>query len=171
MMDNEHTGLLVHEADAKLFRTWFKEMCRLQGIKVIYRTIKAGVTDKYDDYGELDDLTENPTEQWVIFEEYPSQRTMQKLGWNTEALETCPILHVPYDLPNLERGCMFIIQSGVDSNVGRVFKVLEFKNDAMYPYALAVKLGPVIASDFDRTKMDHSDNDFSVFKDIDSDAD
>lgn len=170
-MDNGHTGLLTHERDAKLFRKWFDEMCHLQGIKVIYRRVDDELYDKYSDYGEIKEETGKPIEVWVMFEEYPKQKTMRKLGWNTEALDSCPIMHVPYDLPDLQRGCVFVIQSGVDSSEVRLFKVLELENDAIYPYAMACKLGPILKSDFDRSKLDHTNNNFSVFKDIESDLD
>ena len=166
-MDNEHTGLLIHKSDVELHRGWFEEMCRLIGIQTIYKPPVDG--KDYSLYGELNPDLQNAQLVWCIFEEHASQRTMRALGWNTEALESCPVIHVPYGLEGLQAGAVFIVQSGVDSNVGRVFKVLELANEAVYPASVACKLGPVLRSNFQEEDLDHDDNDFSVLRDIDSD--
>lgn len=54
------------------------------------------------------------------------------------------IIHVPYDLKDLQAGCLFIIPSGLDNTEGRVFRVLRMQNIAVYPACITCELGPVL---------------------------
>lgn len=167
-MEELDTGLLLNKEDIQLHRMWFTEFVSLHGIKVIFK--KPVSTKHYDRYAELHDQVVTEGEiVGCIFEEHPAERSMRKLGWNSEDQKGNPVIHVPYDLQGLERGALFIIPSGLDNSQGRVFKVLEVSNIAIYPASIACLIGPVLESEFDPQKLDHSDKDFTVLKDIDSD--
>lgn len=83
-MDNIETGygLLLHEEDIKLQREYFIEMTKLIGINVIYRAPRP---DKHwTRYSEIDSNYYEPELVGCIFNEHPNQKTMKKLGWNSE---------------------------------------------------------------------------------------
>ena len=174
-MDNSgvDTGKLLIPENIKHHRHWFKEMAKLLGINVIYKppleaNQQQGILGKtYDGYGEL--IAEYGEGSLIscIFDEHPVQKTMQKLGWNSELMENNSVIHVPYDLPNIQRGAIFIIPSGLDGKEGRVYRVLDLSTICIYPASIACLIGPIWSSDFDESKLDHSDNDFSLLTDGD----
>lgn len=143
-MENKDTGILLNAKDIKLHRKWFDQMVKLLGIMVLYREPKLG--KHWDMYGELDTFYEPPRPVGCIFEEHPDQKTMKKLGWNAERQESTSLIHVPYDLPGLQAGALFIVPSALDKTEGRVFKVLDMRVGAVYPSEITCELGPVLAN-------------------------
>ena len=158
-MDRGDTGLLLNP-NAKLYRGWFKEMTKLIGIKVIYRACKPNM--HYDGYGELDSYYEKGEVEGCIFEEHPSQVTVKKLGWVNEVDTNSSIIHVRYDLENLQVGSLFIVPSGIDNAVGRVYRVIRMSTIMLYPASIACELAPEYQSNFDRSQLDHHDNNFNL---------
>lgn len=151
-MENRDTGYLLNKDDITLFRGYFQEMVEMLGIQVLYRTLRES-SKNYDLHGELDALYNPPITVGCLFEEHTDQKTMKKLGWNVERDTTTPVIHVPYDTPGLESGCLFIIPSGLDHARGRVFKVIDMHNSAVYPASIACVLGPVLESTFERSQV------------------
>ena len=147
-MKNSDTGILLNDHNIKLHRQWFKQMTQLVGLNVIYQAPKdTGSNVKtYNRYGELDPEYEDGITVGCIFDEHPTQKTMRKLGWNAEMAETSVVIHVPYDLPNLQAGARFTIPSGIDSAEPRVFRVLRMSNIAVYPASISCELGPVLVN-------------------------
>lgn len=126
--------------DITLHRQYFKEMCKLLGIKVIYKSLKDG--KKWTNYGEVDANYNPPQLVGCIFNEHPDQRTLKKMGWVSELQENASIIHVPYDLPRLEVGCLFIIPSGLDDGKGRLFRCTKLSNIMVYPASVACEIVP-----------------------------
>ena len=158
-------GLLL-TPDIKLHRKWFKEFTRLNGINVIY---KAPVEDKqYLQPGEIFTHYLSPQVVGCIFEEHPNQQTTRKLGWVAELQENASIIHVPYDLENLQKGAQFIVPSGIDGSVGRVFKVVRMSNIMMYPASIACEIVPEYKDEFDASQMNHETNNFNLLKEEDN---
>ena len=160
-MENKDTGLLLNKEDIQLHRNWFKEMVSLLGIQVIYRSPRDS-SKHYDGYGELFSFYNDPEVVGCIFDEHPTQKTMRKLGWDTEQMENLSVIHVPYDLPGLQVGALFIIPSGLDNAEGRVFKVITMSNIAVYPASVACEIGPVIENKFEPSQFDYSHNTFNL---------
>lgn len=152
-MENKDTGLLLNDKNIKLNRFYFKQTVRLIGINVLYRALKPNYK-QYDLHGELDAIYEMPVPVGCIYNEHTDQKTMKKLGWNAEREETTPVIHVPYDLPGLQAGCLFIIPSGLDNTQGRVFKVLDLSYIPVYPASIACKLGPVLENEFAHSQVE-----------------
>ena len=70
------------------------------GIKVFYR---APMPNKhYTNYTEIDGSYYEPIEVGCIFDEHPTQQTLKKMGWVSELQDSASIIHVPYDLPNIQ---------------------------------------------------------------------
>lgn len=140
--ENEKTGILLNDKNIKLHRQYFNQMCKLIGINVIYRS-PIETSKHYNGYGELDTYFNSPQVVSCIWDEHPTNKTMRKLGWNVELNDTTSLIHVPYDLKGLETGAIFIIPSGIDGSIGRVFKVLRLISIAVYPASITCELGPV----------------------------
>lgn len=56
--------------------------------------------------------------------------------------ENSSIIHVPYDLENLQVGCLFIVPSGLDNAKGRIFRVISMQNTMIYPASIACEIAP-----------------------------
>lgn len=138
-MEEQKYGILLNQ-DIKLYRIWFKQMCHLQGIKVIYRAPKQGKT--YTSFTEISSNYQQPEVVGCIFEEHPTQKTMKKLGWDSELQTEESIISVPYDLHDIQVGALFIIPSGLDNTKGRLFRVTELSVGIVYPASITCKLVP-----------------------------
>jgi hypothetical protein len=154
-------GTLLN-ADIKLHRQWFKEFVRLHGINVIYRAVKEG--KKYTNYAELDTNFESPLLEGCIFDEHPTQQTLKKMGWMSELQESSSIIHVRYDLPGIQQGCLFIIPSGLDNAKGRLFRVVKLTNGIVYPATITCEIVPEYESTFDESSHNHDYSSFNLLE-------
>lgn len=130
-------GLLINK-DIKLHRTWFKQMTALHGIICKYR---APLQNKeYDMYADLNSSYKPEISVGCLFEEHPDQRSLKKAGWVAELQEGSSIIHVPYDLPDLQVGALFEVPSGLDNGKGRLFRVISMSNIMVYPASISCEL-------------------------------
>lgn len=145
MQENKY-GKLLHP-EIKIYRQYFREMCKLIGIYVLYRAPKD---DKhYTTYGELDAHYEEPKLIGCIFDEHPTQQTLRKIGWMSELDSNSSIIHVDYDLEGLQQGALFIIPSGLDDGKGRLFRVVRLTNSIVYPASITCEIVPEYINKFD----------------------
>ena len=160
-MEQKDTGILLNATNIKLHRQYFKEMCKLIGINVIYRAPRK---DKHwNIHGELNSFYYEPVVVSCIFDEYPTQYTMKKLGWNAEQQTSTSLIHVPYDLKDLQSGALFIIPSAIDRAKGRVFRVIRMSTIAIYPASVTCEIAPVYENDFEPAQLHNfADNDFTL---------
>lgn len=163
MIESQKYGLLL-QPSIKLYRQYFKELCRLQGIYVLYR---YPVQDKhYTTYAEIESNFAKPLLIGCIFDQHPTQYTTKKLGWVSELQENASIIHVDYDLPNLQVGCLFIIPSGLDDGKGRLFKVTRMSNIMVYPSSISCEIVPEYEDTVQpATINDFTDTSFNVLQD------
>ena len=136
--DNKYGMLLTPEI--KLHRKYFLEMAKLLGIQLIYRAPLPGKT--FDEHGDLNANYYPGQVVFGIFQDHPDQKTLKKMGWVAELQENSSIIHVPYDLLNLQVGALFIIPSGLDKAEGRVFRVISMQNIMVYPASIACEIAP-----------------------------
>ena len=162
-MEQKDIGVLLREKNIKLQRHYFNEMVKLIGIQVIYRAPIEG--KRWDDWGELDSAFQPPELVGCIFEEHPTQRSLKKRGWVAELQENASLIDVPYDLKDLQVGALFIIPSGLDNSKGRVFRVTRMENIAVYPSSITCEIAPVYESTFDRSQLQHKDNNMNLLAD------
>jgi hypothetical protein len=130
-------GLLISK-DIKLHRTWFKQMTALHGINCKYKAPSANKT--YDDYADLQTGYQPEILVGCLFEEHPDQKSLKKAGWVAELQENSSIIHVPYDLPDLQVGALFEVPSGLDNGKGRVFRVISMSNIMIYPASISCEI-------------------------------
>ena len=159
-MENKDVGLLLNDKNIKIHRNAFIEMTKLLGIQVLYRAPRENKT--WDLNGELDTFFYEPIKVGCIFEENVDQKTMKKNGWVSELQDTSSFISVPYDLDKLQVGALFIIPSGLDNGVGRVFRVISLQTIPVYPASITCEIAPVYKSKFDRGQFQHTDNDFNL---------
>ena len=138
MSDNRTDyGLLIGK-DIKLHRMWFKQMTALHGINCKYRAPLPNKT--YDINADLQTSYGQPILVGCIFDEHPSQKSLKKAGWVAELQEGASIIHVPYDLPNLQVGALFDVPSGLDNGACRTFRVISLTNIMVYPASIACEI-------------------------------
>lgn len=160
-MENNKFGTLITK-DIKLHRKWFVEMCNLIGIKVVYRAPKP---DKhYTLYTEIESNYEKPQVVGCIFEEHPQQDTLKKLGWLSELQQDASIIHVPYDLDNLQQGALFIIPSGLDCAEGRLFRVSRLSNIMIYPASISCEIVPEYENTFTNAQYEFKRTNYRLLK-------
>ena len=153
-------GILL-TPDIKLQRRYFKELTRLKGVNCIYKApIKSD--KQYTLRGEVITDFQPPVLVGCIFEEYPSQRTTKKLGWNSEQMENASIISVPYDLKDLQIGALFVVPSAYDNTKGRVFRVKELSAVMIYPASITCMLVPEYDNNYDRSQLNHSKDNFNL---------
>jgi len=152
MEDTNQYGILL-TSDIKLHRKYFEEMCKLLGIKCIYRAPRP---DKhYTTYTEIESNYFEPILTSCIFEEHPTQQSLKKMGWISELQDSSSIIHVIYDLPYIQQGSLFILPSGLDSTRGRLFRVTKLMNSIVYPASITCELVPEYENDFSKSSYDH----------------
>lgn len=161
---NEKYGKLL-TSDIKIFRNYFNEMVRLLGIQVVYYAPRP---DKhYTNYTELKENFQPPEVIGVIFEDHPNQKSMRKMGWVSELQEEASLIHVPYDLHDVQRGALFAIPSGLDKATGRLFRVEELQNGIVYPASITCLIVPEYENTLPSSKIDVTHTDFNLLADVD----
>ena len=146
-------GLLLNN-DIKLHRGYFDEMIRLLGIQVIYR---APLPDKhYTTYTEIESNYAEPILVGCIFDEHPTQQTLKKMGWVAELQQNSSFIHVPYDLPDLQQGALFIVPSGIDNAKGRLFRVVSMSTSMVYPASITCEIVP----EYENTYVPETNDDY-----------
>ena len=162
-LENKY-GLLINQ-DIKLQRHYFKEMCRLIGINVIYRSPKS---DKhYTTYAEIKSNYNDPIIIGCIFDEHPTQQTLKKMGWVSELQENASIIHVPYDTPDLQQGSLFIIPSGIDNSRGRLFRLTKLSNIMIYPASMSCEIVPEYENTYQESQNNFKESSFNLLREED----
>ena len=86
------------------------------------------------------------------------------MGWVSELQESSSIIHVRYDLPGIQQGCLFIIPSGLDNAKGRLFRVVKLTNGIVYPATITCELVPEYESTFDESSHNHDYSSFNLLE-------
>lgn len=166
MLDNKY-GLLLNEQNIKLHRQYFKEMCKLIGINVLYYAPRP---DKHwTNYAEISTNFYKPILTSCIFDDHPNQWTMKKLGWSSELQENASLISVPYDLPEIQVGAMFIVPSGIDKSEGRVFRVVKMSSTMIYPASITCELVPEYEDTFSSSEYNYEHSSFNLLNDEEED--
>lgn len=157
--DYNKYGILLSPS-IKLHRRYFEEMTQLLGIQVFYRAPKPGKT--YTTYTEIVSSYFDPIQVGVIFDEHPTQQTLKKMGWVSELQDNASIIHVPYDLPQLQQGALFFIPSGLDNAPARLFRVTKLTNGIVYPASISCEIVPEFENEFELDHFDFTQTSFNV---------
>ena len=166
-MEDKDYGLLLRPSDIKLQRTYFKQMTSLLGVNVVYRAPRP---DKhYTVYTEIDSNYMAPEIVGCICEEHPEQQTLKKLGWMAELQEDASIIHVPYDLHDIQQGALFILPSAIDNAKGRLFRVVKLSTIMIYPASISCMIVPEYEDTFAINQFEHKHTNFNLLSDEEDD--
>lgn len=159
-MNTENKYGILLTPDIKLHRMYFKEMVKLHGINVIYRSLKQG--KKWTTYGEIDANYKSPILVSCIFNEHPDQQTLKKIGWVSELQSSSSLIHIPYDTPGIEVGCLFIVPSGIDDGKGRLFRCVSLSNIMVYPASITCEIVPEYENTYENSLDNFNDSSFNL---------
>ena len=153
--------------DALIYRNFFKEQAKLLGIQVQYQ---YPIEMEFTTHGQEDPKGySEPISLNVIFDQSPRLKTLKKLGWVSEDKSDKPyIIQVPYDTPNLQKGCLVTLPSPFSGS--RVFKITEITVDQILPDSWYCKIAPKFEEMNSLKPEDYKDQSFSFLK-VDQDAD
>ena len=84
------------------------------------------------------------------------------MGWVSELSENSSIIHVPYDLDNLQQGSLFIVPSGIDNAKGRLFRVVNITNIMTYPASIACEIVPEYENTFEKSQHEFEHSSFNL---------
>ena len=167
MSDEQRYGTLL-TPDLKIYRTFFDELVKLQGIKVVYWAPRKD--KEYTIHGEIKSNYQEPEVIGCLFQEYPDQKSMRKKGWVVELEEGSSLISVPYDLHDLQRGALFAVPSGIDNSTGRLFRVTQLLNTMIYPSSITCEIVPEYEDTLPESKMDRQYQDFNLLAQEDPDV-
>lgn len=160
MSQPNNYGVLLNEKNIKLQRNWFIEMCKLIGVKVIYRACRPN--KHWTTYAEIDSNYFEPKLIECIFNEFPDQQTMKKLGWVSELSTNASIISVPYDTPDIQVGSLFIVPSAIDNAQGRLFRVNRMSTIMIYPASVTCELVPEYEDEFKPSNYSYKSTSFNL---------
>lgn len=159
---NSPYGLLLNQQDILLQRSYFNELVMLLGVQVKHQAPKSNKT--YTTYAEIDSNYCPPVTVGCIFTEHIDQRTMKKLGWNSELTTEASVISVPYDLEGLQQGSLFHIPSAFDNTPDRIFRVVEISSIMIYPASLTCRIVPEYNNTFSNNLLDHNRTSFNLLR-------
>lgn len=139
----------IIQNDAKIFRYYADEALDMYGIVSQYYQCKPGKS--FTTLGELKSCYYDPIRTKVIFDQAPQVRTLKKLGWVTELDSQQPIIHVKYDLPGLEVGCLFNIKDPLAVSSGRMFRVTKMSVGILYPATVTCQVVAIVGDSVEET--------------------
>lgn len=134
-------GLLTKQ-DSTIFRNFFKEMAMLRGIQVIYQ---YPIDMEFSLHAEENPKGfSEPIPMDIIFEENPKMAALRKYGWVSEVPEDKPyVATLPYDAPNLSKGCRISIKPPAPLMKERTFVINEISANLEFPDSWVCKIAPV----------------------------
>ena len=138
------------KADSLIMRKYFQEALRLYGIDCNYYSIKEG-TKSQNVNGEFSAEYNDPIPSQLIFDQVPTVTTLKKLGWVTEADKSAPLIHVNFDLPNIEVGCLFTIEDPLRPGKGRLFRITKLSVGIIYPMCVTAQVVAVLGDEPEKT--------------------
>lgn len=159
LSDEQRYGKLL-TPDMKIYRRYFEELVKLQGIQVVYWAPRKD--KEYTIHGEVFSNYQEPEVVGCLFEEYPDQKSMRKKGWVVELQEGSSLISVPYDLHDIQVGALFAVPSGIDNSQGRLFKVTQLLNIMVYPSSVTCEIVPEYEDTLPESKADQHYQDFNL---------
>lgn len=150
----------IIQNDAKIFKYYADEALDLYGIPCQYFQCKPGKS--FTTLGEMKSCYYDAVWTKVIFDQAPNVKTLRKLGWVTELDEQQPIVHVKFDLPGIEIGCLFNIKDPLRVDKGRMFRITKMSVGILYPATLTCQLAAIVGDDIEETTNPYDGNE-SIF--------
>lgn len=128
--------------DIELFRKRYDEALLMQGVPCQYQY--PNVVGYNTDGEPIVDTFSEPVDTHVFFDGNPKVTTFKRLGWVVENSKDLPFLiHCSFNLPKLQRNCLFRISGQYSMVPERVFRVTELTYDLQAPDHIVCQIVPV----------------------------
>ena len=154
-MGSSDYGLLINPP-ISLQRKNFQECCKLLGVNVMYSFPLSA--DKYSLQGEIETSYSYPEKVSCIFSNTLDQKTSKLLGWDAELQEEASVIHLPYDLHDLQIGCIVEVPSAFDNTPSRKFRIVEMSAIPIYPASIACKIIPEYTTVVEKSDIEQFNN-------------
>ena len=128
--------------DIKLMRARYDEALDMQGIPCKYQYPNIPDTNAQgesviDSYSEMVDTH-------IFFDGNPKVKTYKRFGWVVENNQDLPFLvHCSFNLPFLQRDCLFHMSGQYTGMPDRVFRITELTCDLQAPDHMVAQVIPV----------------------------
>lgn len=128
--------------DIVLFRKRYDEALKLQGIPCKYQ---YPILPDSNTQGEANvDFYSPEIDAQIFFDGSPKVKTFKRYGWVVENSQDLPFLiHCSWNLPNMQKDCIFSIAGMYSDVTGRKFRVTELTYDLQCPDHLVAQVVPV----------------------------
>lgn len=128
--------------DIELMRLRYDEALAMQGVEANYQYPNLPDTNTQgeatpDSYSEL-------IKTHIFFDGNPKVKTFKRYGWVVENDQNLPfLLHCSFNLPKLQKDCLFTMSGQYTGMPDRVFRVIELTCDIQAPDHMIAQVVPV----------------------------
>ena len=136
---------LIVPAEIEYMRRMFKFTVEQVGVQFLYRYPLNNDVDSYnqpapDGYSERMSI-------FGIFDGEPKLKTYKDLGWVAEKNDNLPFLiHVPFDVPHIQAGCLFESDGQITGIKPRLFQVKELSTPLVCPDHIVCQIVPLVGN-------------------------
>lgn len=136
---------LIVEKEIEYLRRQFRFAVEQIGVQFMYRYPLNNAIDVFnqpapDGYSERIPV-------YGVFEGEPKLKTYKNLGWVVEKSDNLPFLiHIPFDTPHIQRGCLFEIDGQITSIESRLFQVTELSTGLVCPDHIICQIVPLVGN-------------------------
>lgn len=136
---------LIVPAEVEYLRSQFKLTVEQLGVLFKYRYPLNNNADLYNQPAPDGYSTE--FDVYGIFEGEPKLKTYRNLGWAVEKNDNLPFLiHIPFDTPHIQKGCLFEISGQVTEIAARLFQVTELTAGLVCPDHIICQIVPLVGN-------------------------
>lgn len=130
--------------DVQLMRKRYNEALKMLGVEAKFQFPNLAKANEQGE-PEIDSYSE-PIPTHVFFESSPKVKTFKRFGWVVDGDKNLPFLiHCSWDLPKLQKDCIFSIAGEYTELPERQFRVTELSYDLQAPDHLVCQIVPVAA--------------------------
>lgn len=143
---------LIIPEEIEYMRSQFNATVRELGIEFQYRYPLNNNIDSFnqpapDGYSERMSI-------FGIFDGEPKLKTYRNLGWVVEKNDNLPFLiHIPFDTPHIQRGCLFEIKGQITAIESRLFQVTELSTGLVCPDHIVCQIVPLVGNTRPQTEQ------------------
>lgn len=128
--------------DIVIMRSYYDEALEMQGIPVKYQIPHLASSNTQGE--PVIDSYSEPIDTHIFFDGNPKVKTYKRLGWVVENDKALPFLiHCSFNLPNLQKDCLFHISGQYTGMPDRIFRVIELTSDMQAPDHMVAQVVPV----------------------------
>lgn len=128
--------------DIQLMRSRYDEALQMQGIPAKYQY--PNIPDSNAQGEPVIDSYSEMIETHIFFDGNPKVKTYKRYGWVVENDKDLPfLLHCSFNLPKLQKDCLFRLSGHYTGMPDRVFRVTELTCDIQAPDHMICQIIPV----------------------------